>query len=107
MSTDTTPYTFPDNNRGAWTGLVDAVRAVLTSTGEPPAIQQHNRQELATNAKALAGNVVTRVKQKPIPPALIVAGVGIGLVFLLNKRARGAALAAGGFALDQYRRRMR
>lgn len=106
MSTDTTPCTFPDDRRGGWTGLLDAAKAVLTSTSEPHAIQQRRRQELATNARVLASNVATRVRQKPIPPALIVAGVGIGLVFLLNKRARGAALAAGAFAYDQYRKRL-
>lgn len=105
MSTDTTPYTFPDNNRGTLTGLIDAVRTVLSSYSEPQAAQQHHRQELATNAKALASNVATRVKAKPIPPALIAAGIGVGLVFLFSKRARGAALTAGSFALDQYRRR--
>ena len=103
-TTEPTAYTFPDNNRGGWTGLVDAVRTVLTSTGEPPAIQQHNRQELAANAKALAGSVATQVRQKPIPPALIAAAVGVGLVFLFSKRARGAAMTAGTFALDQARK---
>lgn len=106
MSTDTTPYTFPDNHRGGLSGLIDAVRRVLTSTSEPAALQQLHRQELATNAKALASTVATRVKEKPIPPALIAAGIGLGLVLLLNKRARGAALAAGTFAYDQYRKRL-
>jgi hypothetical protein len=31
--------------------------------------------------------------------------VGIGLVFLFSKRARGAAMTAGAIALDQYRKR--
>jgi hypothetical protein len=107
MSTDTSPYTFPDNRRGAWSGLVDAARAMLASSGEPPALRQRHRQDLADNARSLASNVATRVKARPVPPALIAAGLGIGLVFLLSKRARGAALSAGGHALDLYRRRMR
>jgi hypothetical protein len=106
MPTDTTPYTFPDNRRGTVSGLIDAAKAVLKSSGDPVPAQQQHRQELATNAKALAGNVAAQVKAKPVPPLLIAAGVGVGLVFLFSKRARGAALTAGAFALDQYRKRL-
>jgi len=105
MTTDTTPYTFPDNRRGTVAGVFDAARALLGSRQEPPAARQHHQQELAANAKALAGNVASQVKARPIPPALIVAGIGLGLVFLFNKRARAAAMTAGTFALDQYRKR--
>ncbi|MDP2260499.1 MAG: hypothetical protein Q8J89_12375 [Caulobacter sp.] len=103
MTTDATPYTFPDNRRGTVAGVFDAARALLGSTREPPAARQLHQQELAANAKALAGNVASQVKARPIPPVLIAAG--IGLVFLFSKRARGAALTAGTFALDQYRKR--
>lgn len=106
MATDTTPYTFPDNRRGTLGGLIDAARAVLGSASEPVASRQHHRRALASNARALAGNVATRVRARPVPPALIAAGIGLGLVFLFSKRARGAALTAGSFALDQYRRRL-
>lgn len=105
-ATDPTAYTFPDNRRGTVAGLIDAAKAVLRSTNEPAPQQQHHREELAVNAKALAGNVATRVKEKPIPPALIAAGIGLGLVFLFSKRARGAALTAGTFALNEYRKRL-
>ncbi len=104
MTADATPYIFPDNKRGALSGVVDAVRAVLTSTNQPQAIQQHNRQALAANAKALAGAVATRVRRRPVPPALIAAAVGVGLVFLFSKRARGAAAAAGAVALDHVKK---
>jgi len=105
MTTDATPYTFPDNRRGTVAGVFDAARALLGSTQQPPAARQQHQQDLAANARALAGNVASQVKAKPIPPVLIAAGIGIGLVFLFSKRARGAALTAGTFALDQYRKR--
>ena len=105
MTTDTTPYTFPDNRRGTVAGVFDAARALLGSTRETPAARQLHQQELAANAKALAGNVASQVKAKPIPPVLIAAGIGIGLVLLFSRRARGAAMTAGTFALDQYRKR--
>lgn len=105
MTTDTTPYTFPDSRRGTVGGVFDAARAFLGARQQPPAARQLHQQELAANARALAGNVASQVKAKPIPPALIAAGIGIGLVFLLSKRARGAAMTAGTFALDHYRKR--
>lgn len=105
MTTDTTPYTFPDHRRGTVAGVFDAARALLRSPQESPATRHLHQQELADNAKALAGNVASQVKARPIPPALIAAGIGIGLVFLFSKRARGAAMTAGTFALDQYRKR--
>lgn len=104
MTATDAPYTFPDNQRGTLNGVVSAVLELLRSKGAPPATQQQHVQELATNAKALATNVATRVKSKPVPPALIAAGIGIGLVFLFSKRARGAALTAGTFAYDQYKK---
>jgi hypothetical protein len=105
MTTDTTPYIFPDNRRGTVAGVFDAARALLGSTRQPPAARQLHQQELAANARALAGNVASQVKARPVPPALVAAAVGIGLVFLFSKRARGAAMTAGAFALDQYRKR--
>lgn len=105
MTTDTTPYTFPDNRRGTVAGVFDAARALLGSTQQPPAARQQHQQELAANARALADSVASQVKAKPIPPALIATGIGLGLVFLLSKRARGAAMTAGAFALSQYRKR--
>lgn len=105
MTVDTTPYTFPDNRRGTVAGVFDAARALLGSTQEPPAARQLHQQELTANAKALAGNVANQVKARPIPPILIAAGIGIGLVFLFSKRARGAAKSASAFALEQYRKR--
>jgi len=104
MTTTETPYVFPDNQRGTVNGVISAVMELLRAKDAPAATQQLHVQELATNAKALAGNVATRVKSKPIPPALIAAGIGLGLVFLLNKRARGAALTAGTYAFDQYKK---
>ena len=103
MTTDTTPYTSPDNRRGTVAGVFDAARALLGSSREPVARHQH-QQDLAANARALAGNVASQVKARPIPPVLIAAGIGVGLVFLFSKRARGAALTAGAFALNQYRK---
>lgn len=105
MTTDTTPYTFPDNRRGTVAGVFDAARALFGSAQQTPATRQLHQQELADNARALAGNVASQVKAKPIPPVLIAAGIGIGLVLLFSKRARGAAMTAGTFALDQYRKR--
>lgn len=104
MTTTETPYVFPDNQRGTVNGVISAVMELLRAKDAPAATQQLHVQELATNAKALAGNVATRVKSKPIPPALIAAGIGLGLVFLLNKRARGAAVTAGAYAFDQYKK---
>lgn len=105
MTTDTTPYTFPENRRGTVGGVFDAARALLRSPQEAPATRHLHQQQLADNAKALAGAVASQVKARPIPPVLIAAGLGIGLVFLFSKRARGAAMTAGTFALDQYRKR--
>ena len=105
MPADTTPYTLPDNRRGTFAGVFDAARALLGSTQEPPAARQLHQQELAANARTLAGNVAASVKSKPIPPVLIAAAVGVGLVFLLSSRARGAAKTAGAFALNHYRKR--
>jgi hypothetical protein len=104
-TTEPTPYTFPDNQRGTVAGLIDAAKALLGSAHQPPAAQELRREDLVVNAKALAENVVTRVKNKPIPPALIAAAVGVGLVFLFSRCARGAALTAGSYAVDQYRKR--
>lgn len=104
MTATDAPYTFPDNQRGTLNGVLTAVLDLLRSRDLPPATQQQHVQELTTNAKALATNVATRVKAKPVPPALIAAGIGIGLVFLFSKRARGAALTAGTFAYDQYKK---
>ncbi len=105
MTTDTTPYTFPDNRRGTVAGVLGAARGLLGSTRQPVAARQRHQQELAANARALAGNVASQVKARPVPPILIAAGIGIGLVFLFSKRARGSAMTAGAFALDQYRKR--
>lgn len=104
MTAETTSYALPDNRRGTVAGVFDAARALLGSTQEPPAARQLHQQELTANARALAGNVASHVRAKPIPPALIAAGIGIGLVFLFSRRARGAAVHAGAFALDKYRK---
>lgn len=104
MTATDAPYTFPDNQRGTVNGVISAVLELLRSKDAPPATQQLHVQELTANAKALAGSVATRVKSKPVPPALIAAGIGIGLVFLFSRRARGAALTAGTFAYDQYKK---
>lgn len=100
MSGFDTPYTIP-TRRGGLDGIVDAVRDAFRS--HAPEVQARGR-ELTENARHAAGAVATRVREKPIPPALILLGVGIGLTLLFNKRARGAAIAAGGLAYNQYKK---
>jgi hypothetical protein len=107
MSSFDTPYTFPEPRRGGLDGLIDAAKTLFRSRDDnataAPSIAPR-AQEFTDNARVIAGNVATHLKQKPIPPALILLGVGIGLTLLFNKRARDATIAAGGFAFDQYKK---
>jgi len=114
MSGFDTPYTVPETRRGG-NGLISAAKDLFRSRddtapapapGTAPAdgYAPPRGQEFTDNARTIAGNVATHLKQKPIPPALILLGVGIGLTLLFNKRARDATISAGGFALDQYKK---
>ncbi|MES2033805.1 MAG: hypothetical protein V4466_06495 [Pseudomonadota bacterium] len=104
MSSFDTPYTMPPARRTGVDGLIDAAKGLFRPREEYPAPGQPRVQEFADNARVVAGNVATHLKQKPIPPALILLGVGIGLTLLFNKRARDATISAGGFAFDQYKK---
>lgn len=104
MSSFDTPYTGPQPRRGGVDGLIDAARDLFRSREDTVAAVQERGRELGENARVAAGRVATHVKQKPIPPALILLGVGIGLTLLFNKRARDATISAGGYALNQYKK---
>lgn len=101
MSGFDTPYTFPETRRGGIDGLIDAAKNLFLARA--PEVQARGH-DLADRGRAIAEDVATRVRAKPIPPALILLGVGIGLTLLFNKRARDATIAAGGYAFDQYKK---
>lgn len=91
---------FQQNHTGSIGDVAKSAKKLFDARKASPTVRQFRKRELESNARALADGV----KAKPIPPLLIAVGIGAAAVLLFNKRARGAALAAGTFALDQYRK---
>lgn len=72
--------------------LAEDARDHLSSAREKGLDLAHASSDQAVK---IARRASVEVRKRPVSTGLIAAGIGVGLVFLLSSRARGAAVQAG------------